>query len=546
MIMSILRFAALAALTVGLTSPLFAQNGFNAHVLTNGADVVYLGFGAGGTWIPGDDGVGYWVDGEEMRGNTLTALGDFGYKQAGWTESPCLFGPTGSGGVYDIRFPIIALMEFDGLHAFDQAAGVWNRAACSVASVGPSCFPIGGSGGLPYGPVGASANFLLTDLPSGLSSFAQGFKIVIPNNGLQGATSAGTATLIAFASDISLAASAGCWLVAFNWVPSAVPALDDINGWYHWSTSSPDNNQYYAWSNDEQNLWQSNSIAGGSLGLFAFFGNLELEVMSVASTPVTNYATAPNGFNGTSPYQSMVGQPMAGTGPEYPAIASFGLPAGGLSPNGGFDLGRHSGISLSGRGGAGTGAGGLGAQDPATGGFLNLPTLGFVTWNGGPNTVATGAVGDPRSHVTWVQGWFDGVLAGLSPGQGDPGTNGNPDILVGTGGANRFPLTMQESLGFAFPAADVAFFGPVFLTPVQDQSGSWVGVPGASSIVGSSVHLPLGGGALSASAFGLPVGVQAGTSQLANFMAPPLLWNKNPANPQQDAVGTSVIIPLID
>lgn len=554
------RASALAALAVGLSSPVSAQNAVNSHVLTNSADVIYAGLGAGGTWVAGDDGVGYWVDGEEMRGNTFTTLGDYGYKQYGWRESPCVLGtaggPSGTPGL-GLKWPIMAFVEFDGVNPFDQGAGVWNRAACSVASVGAACFPIGGSGGLPYGPAGASANFLLSGLPSGVSSFAQGFNILLPNNGLQGAGAApsATATLVALASDVALGiGSTGfCWMVTFNWLPSAVPALDDINGWWHWQTSSLDNNQYYIWSNDEQNLWQSNSVAGGSLGLFGFFGNFEIEAMHTVTAPTTNYATAPNGVNGTAPYAAMTGQPLAGDGPEYPAIPSIALPAGGLSPNQGFDLGRHGGVTLNGVGGAGT-AGGLGGQDPAAGGFANLPTLGFVTWNGGPTTHATGAVGDPRSHVTWVQTWYDGIFAGLTAGLGgDPGTNGTPDIPVGSGGGNRFPLTMQETLAFAFPSADTSFFGPIFLTPVQDQSGAWLdpygfamGAGGTSTIAGSSIHLPVVGATVSASSLGLPVGVQVGTSQLKNFMAPPLLWNKNPANPQENAAGHSVIIPLID
>jgi len=527
----------------------------NSHVLANSGDVLYLG--AGGTWVPGEDGVGYWLDGEEMRGNTLTTLGDFGYKQYGWRESPCVLGGPIAG--LGIKFPILLFMEYDGLHPYDQNTGVWNNAACPVASSLPAgtCFPIGGSGGLPYGPTGASANFLLLGFGSGFSPFMQAQEILVPNNGLQGTSSAGTLTPLALASDVALGiGSTGlCWMVTFNWVPSAVPALDDIDGWYKWTTSSPDNNQYYVFSDDEQNIWQSNTVAGGPLGLFAFLGNVEIEAWHSVTTPTTNYALAPNGLNATAPYAAMGGLPFNGLGPEYPPF--LGFPAGGLNLNAGWNLGRHGGISMSGVGGAMTESG-FGGQDPTPGGFANVPAIGFVTWNGGPATYATGDVGDPRSHVTWVQTWFDSLFAGANPfppsAAGDPGDPANaPDFLVGQGGGNRFPLTAQEFIGHIFPDSDVAFFSPIFLTPVQDQATVWLdpygfgaGAGGTSTVIGSSVHVPVGGTLISSAALGLPVGVQVGTSQLKSFMGPPLIWNRNANNPQENAVGTSTIIPMID
>jgi hypothetical protein len=542
----------MAALAAGLfVSPAAAQNGENFQVLANSADIIYLGIGAGGSQVGGVDGAGYWVDGEEMRGNTFTNLGDYGYKQIGWRTSPCVLGtaggtlPAGSPGLR-LRFPIIAIVEMDGVNPFDQGLNVWSRVACAASLALPTagCFPIGGSGGIGFGPVGASANFLVSGLPSGVSSFASNFQILLPNNGLQGATAvpSATATLIALASDSSLGiASTGfCWMVTFNWLPSAVPALDDINGWWHWQVSSEDNNQYFIWSNDEQNLWQTNSLAtdGGISALFAFFGNVELEAISMSTSPSTNVATAPNGLNGTGPYAFIGADPF-----------------GGGSVNGGFNLGRSGGVTLNGAGGAATGTG-FGGQDPAAAGLPNVPTLGFVTWNNGPQTVASGAAGSPRSHVTWVQTWYDGILAGLTGGiGGDPGTNGQPDLPVAPSvGANRFPLTLQETIAFAFPSADVSFYGPFFVHLVQDQTGvtAWPdpygfagGTAGIAPIVGSSIHLPLGG-SISSLSLGLPVGLQIGSSQLKNVGAPPLLWNKNAANPQENAVSHSVVVPLID
>jgi hypothetical protein len=548
----VIKYFAMAALAAGLfVSPAAAQNGENFQVLANSADIIYLGIGAGGSQAAGVDGAGTWVDGEEMRGNTFTNLGDYGYKQIGWRTSPCVLGtaggtlPAGAPGLR-LRFPIIAVVEMDGVNPFDQGLNVWSRVACASSLALPTagCFPIGGSGGIGFGPAGASANFLVSGLPSGVSSFASGFTILLPNNGLQGATAvpSATATLIALASDSSLpiASTGFCWMVTFNWLPSAVPALDDINGWWTWNVNSEDGNQYYIWSNDEQNLWQTNSLAtdGGITALFAFFGNVELEATSLSTSPSTNVATAPNGLNGTAPYAFIGADPF-----------------GGGSVNGGFDLGRHGGVTLNGAGGAATGTG-FGGQDPAAAGLPNIPTLGFVTWNNGPQTAATGAVGDPRTHVVWVQTWYDGILAGLTGGvAGDPGTNGSPDLPVAPSvGANRFPLTMQETIGFAFPSADVSFYGPFFVHLVQDQTGvtAWPdpygfagGTAGITPVVGSSIHLPLGG-AISALSLGLPVGLQIGSSQLKNVGAPPLLWNKNASNPQENATSHSVVVPLID
>jgi hypothetical protein len=528
-----------------LAAPAAAQNGFNFHVLNNSADIIYFGLGAGGNQVPGEDGVGHWIDGEEMRGNTFTRLGDYGYSQVAWRESPCVLSP-GTGSL-QMSFPLIAVVELDGVNPFDQALNVWSRLACSASLALPTagCFPIGGSGGLPYGPVGASANFLVSGLPSGLSSFAAGLHLLLPNNGLQGPTAipSATATLIAMMSNNALPINSTgfCWMVTFTWLPSAVSSLDDVNGWWTWHTSSPDGNQYWSWSNDEQNLWQSNSVAteAGCTAVVGFFGNLEFEATSLISAPATNVATAPNALNGTGPYAFLGADPFSGH-----------------SINGGFDLGRHGGLSLNGAGGAMTGSG-FGGQDPAAAGLPHTPTIGFVTWNNGPQTVASGALGDPRSHVTWVQSWFDGVLAGLSGGTaGDPGANGTPDLpVIPSVGVNRLPLTLQESLGFAFPAADVTFFGPLFIHLVQDQTGmtAWPdpygfagGTAGVKPIVGSSAHLPVGGAAVSALGIGLPLGIQVGSSQLEDPGTWVLLWNTNAGNPLEDAVSHSTIVPLID
>ena len=166
----------LAALLLG--GPAAAQNGRNFLVLSNGFDALYAGLGAGGNQVPGQDGFGAWMHGEEIRGNTLTPLGDFGYKEAGWRESLCVLGQ--NTGNLRLDFPALVIVEHDGVNPFTPGS-VFTRVACPTAG----CFPLGASTGLaPYGtPPGASASFLLTGVPSAVA-LPSSANLLIPNIGL--------------------------------------------------------------------------------------------------------------------------------------------------------------------------------------------------------------------------------------------------------------------------------------------------------------------------------------------------------------------------
>jgi hypothetical protein len=500
------------ALVLGLSAtPALAQNGSNFNVLSNNFDVIYGGLGAGGGQVAGVDGFGVWVSGEIIRGNTLTTLGDFGYREANWRESLCVLGapiPT-----LGLDFPVIVSVEMDGVNPYG-AGNVFTYPACGTA--GP--FPLGNSAGFaPYGaPAGSSANFLLSGLPSGVG-FPSATTVLLPNNGLVPSSNGGTATIIAAASSkLPIASTGFCWVVQFGWAPSALASLDDINGWWTWRTNGVDGNQYWGMSNDEMNVWQSNTVFtdGGQTGLIAFFSNLDYEYHSAAVNPVTNPALAPAG--------------AAGTGLYYATGA--GVPNSGSSGNGGFDLGRHTGLSLNGTGGTVNPNTGLGNQDPAgspTPGIV--PTLGFTTWN---NATSTGGF-----HLTWIQ-VNNELTFGLDPA-------GNADALK-VFGTVRVPVSISQIPG-PFPQPITNLFFGFYIHGVADQTGQsgWLdpngfagGTFGVAPTVGASIHLPTVGPP--AACIGFPVGLSAATSQLGG-PAGPLVWGRN-----FDAPSNTSNISLLD
>ena len=512
------RAVALAALTIGLsTSSAVAQNGSNFKILSNGSDVIYGGLGAGGssTGGPGGDGIGVWVCYEGMRGNSMTQLGDFGYKQVGWREAVCVLGAPIAG--LGLKFPQITMLEFDGVNPFG-AGNVFTMAVCNQ----PGNPVLGTSAGFaPYGvPAGTSASFLLTGFTTGVG-LPSNAVAVIPNNGLFPSSNGGTAFVIAVASgNLSIASTGFCWGVQFNWTPSALASLDDVNGWWTWRSNSADNNQYWNMSNDETNIWQSNTIVTLGGGLIAFNSNLDYDNDWLSSNASTNVATAPVGANGTGVYY--------GTG--------AGVAGSGNSVNGGFNLGRTGGIATDGVTGTLSSLTGLGNQDPAgspTAGLI--PTMGGVTWDNGPSTLA----GTRRWRLEWIQIWFD-LTFGVDPAL-------TTDLLVGPGGVFRVPVTLQASFGGGFPQSITLSFFPFFLHNVDDRTGltAWpdpFGFPGGTfgipPQVGSSIHLPVASAAV---CIGLPVGLQAGTSALKG-PGGPFLWKGGPnANTPSSSHG----IPLV-
>ena len=510
------RTVAMAALVAGISTPAFAQNGENFLVLSNGFDVIYGGLGAGGAQTA-TDGFGEWVGGEDMRGNTMTSLGDYGYRQIGWRESMCVLGAPIAG--LGMKFANIAVIEMDGVNPF-IADNTFNEPSCATPF---ACLT---STAAAYGaPAGSSASFILLGFPSaaGLPSSAIS---LAPNNGLVPSSNGGTATLLAVATaSLPIASTGFCWGVHFNWTPSAVPSLDDTNGWWTWRQNSPDNNQYWGISNDEMNIHQSSTVFldGGATAIAAFFGQLNYEAHYTSPNPSTNVALSPSGSNGTGTYYAI----------------GAGTPGSGSSANGGFDMGRHSGLSHTGTGGGINVITGVGNQDPAgspTAGLI--PTLGLVTMNNSPSSLP----GTLRNHLGWLQ-----VNTDMSFGV-DPALSGD----LGVGGPSkpaRVPLTSQLTLpGFPQPITNT-FFG-LFLHGVEDQTplgNLWAdpfgfagGQFGILPFWGSTIHLPT---ALSSTtSFGLPVGLQVGSSQLAGSVGP-LQWG--PGN-NENAPSQTTLIALVD
>src|SRR5215510_2571278 len=279
--------AAAFALSVLLPVAARAQNGSNSHVLSNGPESVFLGVGAGGTQTAAD-GLMTWIAGEDLRGSHRLAFsGDFGYRLHGFMEQMCVYnqGP----GQLALRFPALVFTELDGLNG--NAPAIFTNPVCS-----PPSFPLGSSGFVPYGAgPGSSVSFLTMPVPSGVGVSGVA-PILLPNNGLIPGGAGGTATIIGAASASLPINSVGfCWAVQFTWIPSALGSLDDIDGWAHFVANSPDLNQYWQMSENEEALWQSQSVVtdGGASGLLAFYANDDYALYLKSVDPVTLATIAP-------------------------------------------------------------------------------------------------------------------------------------------------------------------------------------------------------------------------------------------------------------
>ena len=431
------RGAGAASLLVSLflANPLLAQNGSNYHVLTNGGDAILGGIGAGGGQTA-LDGLGTYMAGEDLRGSHVTSLGDFGFRMPSFTENACVLNPPIIGPL-SLKFPVIIFVEMDGLNG--NAPAIFTNPTCTVPS-----FPLGGTAGfIPYGTgPGSTASFVLTGLPSGVGLGSA--SVVLPNNGLAPSAAGGTATIIAAGNATLPIGSTGfCWQVTFNFVASAVPTLDDIDGLWHYAVNSPDLNQYWGFSADEQNIWQSQSVAldAGATALLAFFANVDYELGITSSEPdtVATLAPRPGGDFATTTVN---------------VRNEFGVV---VNPNGGFDAGRgSSAISFGGAAGVPNPATGVGNQDPSAGPGT-VGTLGFATWDNGGD-------GDGSVRLMWLSVDFAGAL-GLNPAL-DPG-------VLKQAGTIRVPVV---TAGLLQPVTSLGFgiFGHV------TQAGFPFGIGGAS------------------------------------------------------------------
>jgi hypothetical protein len=484
----IVRGLAVGALAVGLTTAASAQNGTNFHVLSNGMDAVYLNIGGGSGQTGGADGLGNWIDGNDLRGNYVTALGEFGYRQTTFFTSQCVLGAPPA---VALDFPGILFIEFDGRNPNDQ--DIFTRPACTAGI--PNGTTTGGF--LPYGlSPGASTNFFLAGLPTG-AGLPSTAAILLPNNGLAPASNGGTATLIAAAgASLPIASTGFCWVVMFTWAPSALVGLDNIDGWWHWNINSVNNNQYWGISNDELNSFSSNTVglSGNQTQLDAFFASFEYEWQATTRDPSMNTALNPAGINGTGPY--------------YVADNN-----GGINFNGGWDLGRHGGVSISGTGGTLNPITGNGTQDPAGTPSGGVTAYGYHSWDNFPAV--------PSLRTVWHQVDWAGVL-GVDPESLGPGY----DALVGPPG-QRLPVGVSSLVnpGAGWPqAVSIGQFTLMFHTPnTAHAETDPVGFPAGSFGVGgqwaATNMLPIGG--LAPTCQAVPVAVQYGSvavkSDLSDF-----------------------------
>jgi hypothetical protein len=464
------RGLTLGALAMGLTlTGVNAQNGSNYHVLGNGLDVIYGGIGAGGAQTKAD-GIGTWVAGEDMRGSHITTLGEFGYRNIKFREMACpVINPIG-GGPLRINFRGLVFIEIDGLNANNQA--IFTNPACTNPS-----FPLGASGFIPYGVgPGSSFSFAVAGLPAGVGPTASA-AILVPNNGLVPSSSGGTATIVGAASNVNIPinSSGFCWGVQFTWLPSAVPFLDDIDGLWHYAINSDDGNQYWGFTNDEMNLWQSNTVVTDAniTAFFQFFASSDYDFLLASVEPNTIATLAPRGVNLTGPYYTQTENVHNEMG-----VA--------LNPNGGFDVGRGSAaISFSGTAGVPNPGTGLGNQNPANNPGT-LTTMGFATWDNGPGAGAVGSV-----RLTWISIDFLG-FARANPAL-DPG-------VTKFGGQIRVPVV---SAGLLQPITSALF--PVFGHVAKDTpSGIWPDPDGFGGVAPFNVH------AVAGASWQLPTGLQPG------------------------------------
>ncbi len=501
--MDILR-ALLLALSCAPSA--FAQNGTNYHVLHNGLDATYVGIGlpSGATHV--DDGLGVWIPGEDLRGSTLADFGglgiQFSWKLSRFRETACVTGPPAGGGPTAVRFPAILFIELDGLNGNDPPG--FTNPVCA-AGLG-SFIPYG------FGPC-SSFSFLPALVPSGVAAIGISplTEVLLPDHGLCGA-GGGTATIVAAAGNVDIplpagTAAFGCWFVQFQWTPTAVRFLDDIDGLWHWMTDSPDGNQYYGFSTDEPNLWQSHTIyMNDALGLVPFIASADYCLLLSTTTPVTRAVLAPSGHADGGAYYAQTENMVGGGGPNF-----------------GFDVGRgSSAVSFSGASGVAaahplnvSGFNQGGANNP---GHPSVPTLGFVTWGN-----AQPGPGASETRRVWLAIDLP-MLNDLVPPFTPPK---NPSVdagVVKAGGTSRLPVhatgfIQQVTLLSLAPFVHVSGPAP---SGWPDPDGLGAGLPGGGK-GGGSIHVPLASFSPSIPcALGLPINLTYG-STADNAAGPPVL-----------------------
>lgn len=413
------------ALAAALSAAAVGTQEYNYHALSNGRDITIAGVGSG-TGQTASDGIGVYIPGEDLRGATRSADGHFAYKQRGFAASGCVLSAPPSGSP-TLHFPLVAWFELFG----DGAANTAHDPIVFPNPIDPSCsgFPLGGSAGfVSFGtPAGSSASFVAVALPS-----AVGTSALVPNEGLVPSAAGGRVALLGAANvaPTPIMSTGFCWTSLFQWYPSATAALhDSTNGWWYWVQDNPLGNQYWAMSGDELNLWKSHTIASrnGQTDVIAFAADVEFESMMSSVQPNTNLATWPTTFFGASAYGTNTAN----------VTNQDGAPA--ANPYGGYDLGGHGTLSITGEVGVPSVNTGLPAQDAAgvgglapSGVALGAPTIGFHTYDG----TSDSSLGSKR--IVWLTLDLD-HLAGVSP-------DASSDLLV-AGGAVRVPSPIPSIPG---------------------------------------------------------------------------------------------------
>lgn len=420
------RGAVLGTVAMGLLGVANAQNGSNYHVLHNNQEGAFIGVGAGGAQT-GNDGMGVWVPGEDMKGSVQVDFGAFGgvqfsYRNIKFRESLCLFNPGQTSGTLNYQFDGLLFVEFDGANG--NVPRVFSNPVCTTPM--PSVAADYGVG------VGTTVSFLLFGLPTGIAATGVPSSAVMlgPNENIL-ASAGGTATIVAAAGGVVSAnlAQSGCYVVQFTWTPSAVGYLDKIDGMWHYALNSDQGNQYWMMSTDEMQIWQSNTLGtdGDVTQLYGWPAFVDYGFLLASVEANTTASLAPNGYSQNGTYYTQTENMVSGSG---------------------FDVGRGShGISFNGLGGVKTGVafGGLGNgnQDPAYGGAA--PQMGFVTWNNKPSAAPAGFGG---ARLTWIAVDFGGAFGQLP----------DADVQVlKLGGTVRVPVLLQgvnlqkvTQLGFSF------------------------------------------------------------------------------------------------
>ncbi len=499
-----LASSAAAGLVVALSAVASAQSS-NYHALSNGRDITIGGVGSGGNQTA-SDGIGVYIPGEDLRGATRGPSGDFAYKTAAFTESACILKHPAGGQPLTLHYPLIAWFEFTGGNG--HAPVVFPNPADTNCAT----FPLGGSAGfVPFGtPAGSSASFVVASVP-----FGSGSDVLIPNENLS-PSGAGMASLLIGVEPgaISITSTGFCWTTQFQWVPSAISSLNDANnGWWMWTANNPLGNQYWGMSGDELNLWKSHTVASdnGLTAVTPFTADAEYSRVMTATQPSTNLATWPTAFFGESPY---------GTNTSN-VLGADGLPA--ANPHGGYDLGGHGTLSLTGRSGVPSIHTGLSTQDrDAVNGIapsglpLQRPTIGFHTYDSLSNN------GSGSKRVVWLSIDFDHML-GCPPDQ-------SGEVLVANG-AVRVPLPIS-ACGGTFPQPLTIDTLPIFgheafpCPSCPSNPGDLFSFEPVSQGASAQVTLPN-----VAICTGMPLPITYGSSALANQPgigrpAGGLLWNQ--------------------